>query len=270
MMMTTAAALGALAKSAFRRQFTYRGANLAGMLTNLFFGALRVAVVVALFDARPGAAPDGYGLSESITFMACAQAILGWVALWGWWDLIRAIRSGDILADLQRPVDVFWSWAAQDLGRALAQIALRAVPLMLVYGLAYRLALPADAGQWALFALSMGLAWFLAFTWRFLYSLAAFWSPDATGMARLAMFGQTFLTGFLMPLAFFPEGVAAVLKALPFAGMVATPIELFVNASRGPAALAAVGAQALWAVVLYGAARLALQVGLRRVTTQGG
>lgn len=268
--MSAATALGGLAASAFRRQFAYRGANLAGMLTNLFFGVLRVAVVVALFEARPGAAPDGYGLVESITFTACAQAILGWVALWGWWDLIRAIRSGDIIADLQRPVDLFWSWAAQDLGRAIAQLALRALPLMAVYGIVYRLALPADAGQWALFAVSMGLAWFLAFTWRFLYSIAAFWSPDATGMARLAMFAQTFLTGFLMPLAFFPEGLAAVLKALPFAGMVATPIELFVNAARGPAALAAVGAQALWAAALYVIARLALHLGLRRLTTQGG
>ncbi len=263
-------ALAALARSAFQRQFAYRAANVAGLLTNLFFGMLRASVVVALFEARGGAPVGGYGIRESVTFMAIAQALLGWVALWGWWDLIRSVKSGEVANDLQRPVDFYWSWAAQDFGRAIAQMLLRGIPLTFAFAAFYPLITPADPGQWGLLAVSLLLAWFSAFTWRFMYSIAAFWTTDAQGIARIAAFVQMFLAGFFVPVSFFPDGLAQVIRALPFVGMMGTPIDLFVNATQGGPALMAVGLQAIWAVFLYGLARLMLASGVRRLTIQGG
>lgn len=263
-------ALAALARSAFQRQFAYRAANVAGLLTNLFFGMLRASVVVALFEARGGAPVGGYGIRESVTFMAIAQALLGWVALWGWWDLIRSVKSGEVANDLQRPVDFFWCWAAQDFGRALAQLIVRGIPLTLAFAAFYPLVAPADSGQWGLFVVSLLLAWFCAFTWRFLFSLAAFWITDAVGIARIAIFIQMFLAGFFVPIGFFPDGLAQVMRALPFAGMMGTPIDVFVNIAQGGPALVAIGLQAFWALVLYGLARLLLASGVRRLTILGG
>ena len=41
-----------LCRLSFQRPLTYRAAKLAGLLTNLFFGLLRAAVMVALYGAR--------------------------------------------------------------------------------------------------------------------------------------------------------------------------------------------------------------------------
>ena len=41
-----------VAHTAFRRQLIYRWANLAGLLTNIFFGAIFSYVMIALFHAR--------------------------------------------------------------------------------------------------------------------------------------------------------------------------------------------------------------------------
>lgn len=260
----------ALARSAFQRQFAYRAANLAGLVTNLFFGLLRAAVVIALFDARGGAPVAGYGLRESVTFMGVAQALIGWVALWGWWDLLRSVKTGEIANDLQRPVDFFWYWAAQDFGRAISQLLMRGIPLLLAFGLAYPIVWPADAGQAALLGISLGLAWFGSFAWRFMFSLVAFWTTDAMGVARIAIFVQMFLAGFFLPITFFPDAVGGIIRLLPFAGMVNTPIEIFVNVARGPDALAAVALQTFWAAALYLGARLVLAAGIRRLTILGG
>ena len=54
-----------LAKKAAQRQLAYRQANLAGLLTNLFFGALRAYVLIALYGARPEIA--GYTLTAAVT-----------------------------------------------------------------------------------------------------------------------------------------------------------------------------------------------------------
>jgi ABC-2 type transport system permease protein len=180
------------------------------------------------------------------------------------------VKTGEIANDLQRPVDFFWYWAAQDLGRAVSQALMRGIPLLLAFGIAYPIVLPADPGQAALLGVSLGLAWFCAFAWRFMFSLVAFWTSDAMGVARIAIFVQMFLAGFFLPVAFFPEPVAAVMRALPFIGMVNTPVDLFVNAARGGDALAAVALQAFWAIALFLGARAVLASGIRRLTIQGG
>jgi len=41
----------ALARTSFARMFAYRGATVAGIVTNFFFGLLRAYVFIALFEA---------------------------------------------------------------------------------------------------------------------------------------------------------------------------------------------------------------------------
>src|SRR5260370_12059249 len=49
-----------VARTAYRRQLLYRWANLAGLLTNIFFGAILSYVMIALFHARPLPAPHHF------------------------------------------------------------------------------------------------------------------------------------------------------------------------------------------------------------------
>jgi len=95
----------ALAGTSLRRQLTYRAANLAGLITNLFFGALRAYVLIALFGAREQVA--GYSVRDAVTYSGITQALMSCVAIFGWWDMIRSIRTGEVATDLSRPVDYF-------------------------------------------------------------------------------------------------------------------------------------------------------------------
>ncbi|MCA1554140.1 MAG: ABC-2 family transporter protein, partial [Chloroflexi bacterium] len=123
----------ALARLAFQRQLTYRAATLAGLATNAFFGLVRAAVLVAMFGARDSLA--GYTVRDAITYTGLTQALIAYVAMWGWWDLIRSIRTGEVASDLSRPMDFLGYWAAQDVGRGAAQMLLRGLPMMVLYGL---------------------------------------------------------------------------------------------------------------------------------------
>jgi len=76
-----------LAKKATQRQLAYRQANLAGLATNLFFGALRAYVLIALYGLRPEIA--GYTLTAAITYTGLTQAILRAVQIFGWQDLMK-------------------------------------------------------------------------------------------------------------------------------------------------------------------------------------
>lgn len=260
----------AIARMAANRQFAYRAAALAGLVTNFFFGFLRASVLVALFAARGEAEVAGYSLQDAITYTGLTQALITWIALWGWWDLIRAIKTGDVASDLQRPISLFAYWCAQDAGRALSQLFTRSLPIMLAYAVFFRITLPATPAQWLGFALSMILAWLCSFAFRFLYSLAGFWVIDATSIGRAAAFATTFLSGFLMPVAFFPPWAQALMRLTPFPSVINTPTEIFVNVATGERMLQLLAAQAFWAAALIVAAHAVLALGLRRLTMQGG
>ena len=55
----------------------------------------------------------------AVTFTGLTQALLSFVALFPWFDVLRTIRTGEVAIDLARPVDFYGYWWAQDAGRAL-------------------------------------------------------------------------------------------------------------------------------------------------------
>jgi ABC-2 type transport system permease protein len=260
----------ALARMAFQRQFAYRAANLAGLATNLFFGALRAYLLIALFNARGAEHVAGYSVQAAVTYTGLSQALISYLALFSWWDVIRSIRTGEVATDLARPVDYVGYWCAQDLGRAAAQILWRGLPMMALYALAYRIVLPPTPQHWLALVVALVLALLVSFGWRFLVSLAAFWTQDAVGLGRLAWTASWFLSGFLMPIAFFPPWMTALMMLTPFPAMVSAPVEIYLGLLDGRELLAALGMQAMWAALLFVVCQLVLAAGVRKLVIQGG
>ncbi len=258
----------AIARSAFQRQLSYRAANLAGLATNAFFGVLRASVLLALFGSATVVA--GYTVRDAVTFTALTQALLSMVALFAWTDLMRTVRTGEIAIDLARPVDFYGYWCAQDLGRAGAQLLLRGLPIMLMYRLFFDIALPPGPTHLLAFLVSLVLALLISFSWRFLISLAAFWTQDAIGVARLASAISLFLSGFLMPVAFFPDWLRTLMRLTPFPGMIATPVDIYLGQVSGAALGLALAGQLVWVVAMFALARLVLIFAVRKLVIQGG
>lgn len=257
-----------LFKRSFQRTLTYRAATLAGLLTNLFFGLLRAAVMVALYSARPEV--GGLSLAAAITFTGITQAIISFLGLFGSYEVMTSVYSGDISADLLKPYHYFSSWLARDFGRAASNLLLRGLPLVLAYALIFRITFPAGAAQWLALAVTLLLAWAVCFSWRFLVNLTAFWSPDARGIGRFAFSLALFLSGFFMPLRFFPDWFVALCNLTPFPAMVNTVIEVFLGVVSGPALIQALLTQAIWLVILVALAHGVMRAGVRRLVIQGG
>lgn len=257
-----------IAKKSFQRQITYRTATLAGLITNVFFGILRGAVMMALYGATPVIA--GYSLRDAITYTGLVQALIGAIALWGWYDMIRSLKSGEVASDLSRPFDYFSFWLAQDLGRSVFQLITRSVITMSVFVIFFGASTPTSIDQWALTVVTLGLSLLLSFGWRFLVSTLGFWVADASGYARLAYFVVLFPSGFAVPLAFMPTWLQTLCNLTPFPSIINTPVEIYLGHVRGAAALALIAMQALWLAGLFALGRLAAEAGRRKLTIQGG
>jgi ABC-2 type transport system permease protein len=258
----------ALIHTSFRRQLTYRAANLSGLATNTMFGFFRAAVLMALFNERT--VVNGMSLQAAITYAGITQALIGFLSFFHWYDLMHTVYDGQIGADLLKPVNFFLYWLGIDIGRALGSFLIRSLPLFFIFALFYDIILPASAVQWFAVVLSLILALLISFSWRFLVNLAAFWTPNAIGIGRFAFGLSWTFSGFFMPLDLFPDWLAALARWTPFGASVYIPIQIFTGITSGQAMWEGIGIQIFWIAAIILLDHIVLSLGIRKLVIQGG
>ena len=231
-------------------------------------GLLRAAVLVALYGASQETA--GISLQAAITFTGLSQATIAYLGFFGWWEVMESVYSGDVGSDLLKPMSYFAFWLARDLGRAAASFLVRGLTIMIAYALIFDITLPRSVGQWLAVGAAMVLSLLVSFSYRFLVNLAAFWTPDARGVGRFAYDLSWFLSGFLMPLRFFPDWFVTLCNLTPFPSVVNTVTEIYLGVVSGTGLIRALGVQLIWVILLFSAGQLTLRAGVRKLVIQGG
>jgi len=257
-----------LVKLSFKQQLAYRVALWAGLVTNLFFGVLRAVLLIALYNGQ--AEVNGLTLNSALSYVGLTQAMIAYLTLFGSMDLMNTIYTGAIGTDLLKPVSFFVYWLGRDFGRSLVNLLGRGVLFMLLYSLFYPVTMPARLEQWLVLSLSLILAWLVSFSWRYLINLAAFWTPDARGILRIAFTVSQFFSGFIMPLRLLPDWFTAMIQYTPFPSMVNTSVEVYLGTLQGERLWTALWLQLVWFAVLAGLAHWVYQAGIRRLVIQGG
>jgi ABC-2 type transport system permease protein len=265
------ATFGVLCWSGFRRYATYRQATVAGSFTNIVFGFLRCYVLLAVAKGAVGGRAAGYDPGQLATFVWVGQGLLTVVGLWGWNDLSDRIRSGDIAADLLRPVHPVIGYLAPDLGRAGHAMLTRFLPPLVVGAFFFPLYAPSRWFTVPLFLLSVLLAVVGGFGCRYLVNATAYWLHDARGPLIFWTLSSGVLAGLYFPLRLLPDGLAVALwVATPLPGLLQTPLDVLVE--RDPPALQVglVGLQAVWAVLVLWLAVVVQRRAERKLVIQGG
>ena len=259
-----------VAKRAFRRYSTYRAATFGGVFTNTVFGFIRASVFVAVYRQTRGDV-GGFDLPDVLTFIFVSQGFLAVVGTFmGHLPLADRIQTGDVVTDLYRPVDLQRFELSEDVGRAAYQCTVRAILPVIVGGLVFDLRLPTTPGPWLLFLVSTFLGLVISFALRFLVSLSTFWTLDYRAASQISVVLGLFLSGFTIPIVFFPAWLEQLARALPWAAYVQIPIEVLLVKHEGIGLVGVLALQAAWGVALLGLGRVVLAAATRRVVVQGG
>ncbi|MEU4691088.1 ABC-2 family transporter protein [Actinoplanes sp. NPDC023714] len=260
-----------LVGSGFRRWSTYRQATIAGSFTNIVFGFLRCYVLLAVAEGVAGAGPGGYDAEQLATYVWVGQGLLAVIGIWGWTELAERIRTGDIAADLLRPVSPVTGFLAADLGRGLYAMLTRFTPPVLAGAIFFPLHTPARWQTIPLFALSVILAVVVCFACRYVVNATAYWLQDARGPIMLWTLGSGVLGGLYFPLRLLPEWMTVTLwLATPLPSLLQAPLDVI--AERDPPALQAglVVVQLFWAVATLALAAAVQRRAERKLVVQGG
>ena len=257
-----------VARTAFRRQLMYRWANIAGLLTNIFFAVIFSYLIIALYHARPSAA--GYNVDDTLRYTWLVQSMTMIVLPFSWYDLMLSIRSGDVISDLSKPCDFYWYWFSREIGRDCYYIVFRSIPTYLAGMLFFSISVPTNLRAMLTFLLILPFSAMLGIAYRYLYNVVAFWITEARAVAVLAGTIALFLTGSFVPFPFFPTWVRTIAVWLPFNGLMNFPAEIFLNKLDASEVLLNAGCLLVWLVVMTLLVRWITKTATRRVIVQGG
>jgi ABC-2 type transport system permease protein len=127
------------------------------------------------------------------------------------------------------------------------------------------LRLPGTLGGLALLGASLVLAAVVSFQLRFLFSSAAFWTPDYRSLFLLVFPVLWLASGFVIPVDYFPEGLRRLVDWSPLIPLLMAPVRVAIGAA-GPA----MATQVAWVAALWLAGRLVLALASRRLVVHGG
>ncbi len=257
-----------VARASFRRQLVYRWANIAGLLTNIFFGCIYSYVIIALYRVRPTVA--GYDVQAMLRYTWLVQAMIMVVTTFTWRDLMDTIRTGEVVTDLSKPCNLYWYWFSREMGRNVYYLLFRALPLYLAGMLLFHIGLPDTWHIWLLYGMVLICAATLGIAYRYLYNVLAFWLLEARALSGFALSVAFFFTGSYVPIPLFPAWLRTVAEWSPFQGMMNLPAQIFLGRVHG-LALAVEGVrQLVWTLLLTLLVLWLTRLADRHVIAQGG
>ena len=267
--------------SLFRMKFInglqYRAAAAAGVATQFAWGIMEILLFAAFYRADPGAFPMTF--PRTACYIWLQQAFLAMYMVWFFDNgIFDSITDGGVAYELCRPMELYRMWFVRNVADRLSRAVLRCMPILLVALLLpapYRLILPPDPVLFALFLLSMLLAFMLVVAFCMLVYISAFYTVSSLGVRIIAASVSELLTGAVVPIPFFPDPVREIAQALPFAYMQNIPLRIYsgdisLAGSGEHSALLSIGMQLLWLAALVIAGRLWMGRALKKVVVQGG
>lgn len=266
----------AIFDSRAREELQYRAAALAGLFTQVVFGFMVIMVLLAFYASSD--APSPLGVAQTVTYVWLVQATLGLMP-WNVDPVAReAIRSGEVVQDLLRPIGTYRLWYARSLAWRLVRTGLRFVPMVTlamllfpVVGLGrYAMPPPASPAALGLWAPAVALAALLSTAVTVLIQVVMLWTVSPDGVLRLVPALTMFLAGGIVPLPLLPGWMRPFMERQPLRGLVDTPARIYGGDLVGADAWQALLWSACWIVLLVLVGRWGLARGLRRMVVAGG
>jgi ABC-2 type transport system permease protein len=258
----------AIAQTAMQQAVAYRINTLAGIIGNFFWIAILYYLWRAAFaqEARIGT----FTWDQMRTYILLAYGISALVGFSTASGMMQAIRTGDIVMDMIRPINYLRRQLAQAVGLAALE-CLFSFSIVIVLGfVVIQVVPPASPLAAFLFVASVGMGFVTKFLVVFAISLLCFWTISAVGLNWAQTAVVNVLSGVLVPVQLLPDWLRPIAEWSPLRGIVATPVGIYLGQYEGWRLVGVLALQSIWLVVLWVAADRLWPRAFRAVQVQGG
>ena len=182
----------------------------------------------------------------------------------------QSVIKGTVATDMMKPVNLFGVYLAEDIGSIIALIFQNMIPILLIGGIFIKIPKMADIRDLPLFIFSVLISFLINWLIAALFGMLSFTAVNIDALIQFKKHLLRLLSGSIIPIWFFPEIVANVLRALPFVYIYQLPVSIYIGKGNRLEQIAQMKIQFLWLIVLFALFFAAQHRITRKVLVQGG
>ena len=182
----------------------------------------------------------------------------------------QSVGKGTVATDMMKPVNLFGVYFAEDIGSIIALVFQNMLPILLIGSLMIKVPVMANLRDLPLFVVTVVQSFLINWLIAALFGMIAFTAVNIDALIQVKKHLLRLLSGSIIPIWFFPAGVAKVLSSLPFVYIYQLPLSIYIGKGDRIEQLAQMRIQSVWLLVLAGVFIFAQKQITRKVMVQGG
>jgi ABC-2 type transport system permease protein len=186
------------------------------------------------------------------------------------YTVMQRVQSGQIAADIMRPMPPLVLWLAEDLGDSLANLLLRGPALLAAALLIGVVPLPAGGASLLLSLAATALSFLIVWQLYAMLAMVSFWTIELGNLGVVMGVLVRFLSGSVVPIWFFPGPLQLALAALPFIYTFQGTIGIYLGKYDGWDAGKILAIQLFWIGLEFMVLRHIWRRARRKLVVQGG
>ena len=257
-----------IVQTSFQQAIAYRVTTIFNIALTFIWVFILYYLWAAAFSGRE--LIGGYSWNEMRTYVVLA---FGVNALVGWRvgsQMMGAIRTGEILRDLVRPLNYCGTQLSMAAGFSIVEGIISFVLTLIVGLLFLDMEAPATPLMGLLFFVAVMIGFITKALIVFSVSLLTFWTLNGVGLMWAQQAVIAILSGTLVPIALMPGWLRLLAEVLPMRGIVSTPLTFYLGKADGREIVLLLLLQVFWLAVMWWLANWAWQKAFNVVEIQGG
>ena len=260
-------------KAGIQEMMAYRFNFFFHLLGEMLSCFVMYFVWLAVFESSDSSTFMGFSMTDMTVYLFISFMASFLTYSDGAINIGEEIRDGSIVMRMIKPVNFDMYFLFHELGSRVVVAGIVLVPMCIgveLYKLFVTGAVMFSLPNFALFMVSLILAYLVSFYSNVCYGFLAFFLKNLWGSSVLKDAVISFLSGSKIPLAFMPPVLKTVLSVLPFASLSYTPVMLYMGLYDVPTIIWSVSLQVFWLVFFWGLSKLIWRLATKRLCVQGG
>lgn len=259
----------AVYKRGLKATLEYKEDFWVSLFSNLFAPLISLAVWLTIQQTNSNLP---YNRTELIWYFVLVGLINNLTAAWHAPFLSEEIYNGDFSKYLVKHLSLFTSIIGNNLAEKTPRFFITVILLMiLMYITRIDLSFSLEyVVRVILFMVAIAMSILINIQMQTAIGLLAFWVHDTTFVRSFTVLFSDFLSGFFVPIAFFPSILQTVATILPFRYIISFPAEILVGQLSPSSLILGFAMQITWCLAFYLIVKLVLNAGVRLYQGYGG
>lgn len=259
-----------LIRAGIMEQLHYRLSAILVVVCNLIYLLLIYNLWGAIYKSAGTDIVNGMTFSDTMIYLVFATSLFNFMEMWLVWDMGDDIKTGRIVIDLLKPMHYPGLMFFRAFGNCVVKLFTTFLPTAIVVYFVSGRAIPLGINiLW--FVISAFISLVINFFINFIIGTVCMYTESVWGINIMKEVVVGILSGATVPLVFFPEKLAHIVKLLPFQTIINSPMELLLHKDYALGQVGEVlGLQIFWLIILAIFCNWFFAVSMRKITVNGG